>query len=121
MVVKPGLLGIAIDYALGQWQTLDVFLKDGRVEIDNNLVENAVRPTALGKKNWLFTGDADAGERGAIIYAVIDRCRRRQIDPYAYPKDVLGRLPTITNRQISEVTPSAWAKARLLVQRQIAS
>jgi hypothetical protein len=67
---------VAIDYALGQWQTLIVFLTDGRVEIDNNLVENAIRPTALGKKNWLFMGDADAGERGAIIYTVIESCRR---------------------------------------------
>jgi transposase len=65
----------AIDYALGQWPTLTVYLDDGRVEIDNNLVENAIRPTAIGKKNWLFVGDADAGERSAIIYTVIESCR----------------------------------------------
>ena len=111
--LPQSLLGSAMDYALGQWQTLDVYLGDGRVEIDNNLVENAIRPTALGKKNWLFMGDADAGERGAILYTVIESCRRRGIDPYAYLKDVLTRLPTMTNHQISEVTPAAWAKARL--------
>ena len=61
-------LGIALDYALGQWPTLDVYLADGKVEIDNNLVENAIRPTAIGKKNWLFIGDGEAGERSAIIY-----------------------------------------------------
>ena len=60
-------------------------------------------------------GDADAGERGAIIYTVIESCRRRCIDPYAYLKDVLTRLPNMTNHQIPEVTPQAWAKAR---QRQ---
>ena len=119
--LPQSLLGIAIDYALGQWRTLDVYLGDGRVEIDNNLVENAIRPTALGKKNWLFMGDADAGERGAIIYTVIESCRRRGIDPYAYLKDVLTRLPNMTNHQIPEVTPAAWAKARLQVQRQAAS
>jgi hypothetical protein len=91
------------------------------VEIDNNLVENAIRPTALGKKNWLFMGDADAGERGAIIYTVMESCRRRGIDPYAYLKDVLTRLPRMTNRQIPEVTPEAWSKARLQLQRQAAS
>ena len=64
-IFAQSLLGSAIDYALGQWQTLDVYLDDGRVEIDNNLVENAIRPTALGKKNWLFMGEADAGERGS--------------------------------------------------------
>jgi transposase len=119
--LPQSLLGIAIDYALGQWRTLDVYLDDGRVEIDNNLVENAIRPTALGKKNWLFMGDADAGERGAIIYTVIESCRRRGIDPYAYLKDVLTRLPKMTNHQIPEVTPTAWAKARLQLQQQAVS
>jgi transposase len=119
--LPQSLLGIAIDYALGQWQTLDVYLGDGRVEIDNNLVENAIRPTALGKKNWLFMGDAEAGDRGAIIYSIIESCRRRGIDPYAYLKDVLTRLPKMTNHQIPEITPEAWAKARLLLQRQVAS
>jgi transposase len=115
--LPQSLLGIAMDYALGQWRTLDTYLDDGRVEIDNNLVENAIRPTALGKKNWLFMGDADAGERGAIIYSVIESCRRRGIDPYAYLKDVLTRLPNMTNHQVPEVTPSAWAKAHLQLQR----
>jgi transposase len=119
--LPQSLLGSAMDYALGQWSTLDVYVSDGRVEIDNNLVENAIRPTALGKKNWLFVGEAKAGERGAIIYSVIESCRRRQIDPYAYLKDVLTRLPTMTNHQIPEVTPAAWAKARLQMQRQAAS
>jgi transposase len=119
--LPQSLLGSAMDYALGQWRTLDVYLDDGRVEIDNNLVENAIRPTALGKKNWLFMGDADAGERGAIIYTVIESCRRRCLDPYAYLKDVLTRLPNMTNHQIHEVTPAAWAKAHQQLQRQAAS
>jgi transposase len=119
--LPQSLLGVAMDYALGQWPTLDVYLGDGRVEIDNNLVENAIRPTALGKKNWLFVGEAEAGERGAIIYTVIESCRRRGIDPYAYLKDVLTRLPKMTNHQVHEITPEAWAKARLLLQRQAAS
>ena len=99
--LPQSLLGTAIDYALGQWPTLIVFLTDGRVEIDNNLVENAIRPTALGKKNWLFMGDADAGERGAILYTVIETCSRRGVDPYAYPKDVLTRQPNMTNHQFT--------------------
>ena len=119
--LPQSLLGIAMDYALGQWQTLDVYLGDGRVEIDNNLVENAIRPTALGKKNWLFMGDADAGQRGAILYTLVESCRRRNVDPYSYLKDVLTRLPRMTNHQIHQVTPSAWAKAHLPVQRQTAA
>ena len=110
--LPQSVLGQAIDYTLGQWSTLELFLEDGRVEIDNNLVENAIRPTALGKKNWLFMGEAAVGQRGAIIYTVIESCRRRGLDPYAYLKDVLGRLPSMTNRQIPEVTPEAWSQAR---------
>jgi transposase len=110
--LPQSLLGQAIDYALGQWPTLEIFLNDGRVEIDNNLVENAIRPTAIGKRNWLFVGDAGAGERSAIIYTVIESCRRRGIDPYTYLRDVLTRLPNMTNWQIPEVTPEAWDKAR---------
>jgi transposase len=66
-------------------------------------------------------GAADAGERGAIIYTVIESCRRRGLDPYAYLKDVLTRLPNMSNHQVPEVMPEAWAKARLLPQRQVAS
>ena len=104
------LMGTAIDYALSQWPTLLVYLDDGRLEIDNNLIENAIRPTAVGKKNWLFIGEAAAGERSAILYTIVENCRRRGIDPYAYLKDVFTRLPSMTNWQVKEITPKAWAK-----------
>jgi IS66 C-terminal element/Transposase IS66 family len=74
----------------------------------HNLVENAIRPTALGKKNWLFFGDADAGERSAIIYSIIESCRRHGIEPYTYLHDVLKRLPSMTNRRIKDVVRKAW-------------
>ena len=63
--LPQSLMGKALNYALHQWPALQLFLEDGRLEIDNNQVENAIRPTALGKKNWLFIGDAQAGERSA--------------------------------------------------------
>jgi hypothetical protein len=59
------------------------------------------------KKNWLFIGDADAGQRGAIVYTIVESCRRRDLDPYTYLRDVLTRLPRVSNRQIPEVTPEA--------------
>jgi transposase len=110
--LPQNLMGQAIDYALSQWPMLSVYLNDGRIEIDNNLVENAIRPTAIGKKNWLFIGQAEAGERGAILYTLIESCRRRGINPHAYLHDVLTRLPKMTNWQIKDVTPEAWAKSR---------
>lgn len=100
----------AMEYAKGLMPGLEVYLEDGRIEIDNNLVENAIRPTALGKKNWLFFGEADAGERGAIHYTIIESCRRRGVEPFAYLKDVLTRLPLMTNKQVPELLPSVWGK-----------
>jgi transposase len=114
--LPQSLMGQAIDYTLSQWPMLNVYLRDGRIEIDNNLVENAIRPTAIGKKNWLFFGEAHAGERSAIIYTVIESCRRRGIDPHAYLRDVLARLPTLTNWQIKDVTPEAWSKHQMVLK-----
>ena len=114
-------MGKAIDYALNQWPSLHVFLEDGRVEIDNNLVENAIRPTAIGKKNLLFIGDAAAGGRSAIIYTVIESCRRRGLDPFAYLREVFTRLPTMTNWQVKDLTPEAWAQARKLPDQRAAA
>ncbi|MBX7209432.1 MAG: IS66 family transposase [Verrucomicrobiaceae bacterium] len=111
------LTGEALSYALNQWPKLLVFLGDGRVQIDSNLVENTIRPSAIGKKNWLFIGDANAGERSAILYTIIEACRSRSIDPWEYLRDVLTRLPAMTNQQLDEVTPEAWAKARSTCKR----
>jgi len=104
-------LGQAFDYALGQWTTLTVYPGDGRFEIDNNLCENAIRPTAVGKKNWLFIGEAEAGQRSAVIYTIIESCKRRGLEPYAYLREVLTRLPHLTNHQIKDITPAAFAAA----------
>ena len=105
-------MGKAIDYALNQWPSLLIFLEDGRLEIDNNLIENAIRPTAIGKKNRLFIGQAQAGERSAIIYTIIECGRRRGLDPFAYLRDVFTRLPSMTNWQVKDLTPEAWAKTQ---------
>jgi len=114
-------MGKAIDDTLTMWPMLTVYLEDGRVEIDNNPVENAIRPTAIGKKNWLFIGEAEAGPRSAILFTIIEACRSRGIDPQTYLRDVLTKLPTLTNRQIKDVTPEAWAKTRRIdVQRKAA-
>ena len=104
----------ALEYTLAQMPGLEVYLEDGKIEIDNNLIENAIRPTALGKKNWLFIGEVDAGDRSAIIYTVVESCRRRRIDPYAYLKDVLTRLPQMTMQQVPEILPGVWGNPQPL-------
>jgi hypothetical protein len=64
------------------------------------------------QKDWLFFGEAEAGERSAILYTIIESCRRRDIDPFAYLRDVFTRLPSMTNWQIKDITPEAWTKSR---------
>jgi transposase len=107
-------LGKALTYGLNQWQSLQVFLKDGRIEIDNNRVENAIRPTAVGKKNWLFFGTECSGQTAAILYTLVESCRCHQIDPESYFRHVLTLLPAATTSQIKNLTPKAIARAGLL-------
>ncbi|MEP6474125.1 MAG: IS66 family transposase, partial [Gemmatimonadota bacterium] len=83
-VLPQSPLGKAVRYALAEWEPLNRYLEDGRLEIDNNLTENALRPSCVGKKNYLFFGHPDAGWRSAVIYSVIVSCRRRGIDPWTY-------------------------------------
>jgi len=106
-------MGQAISYARNQWPMLERFLEHGEVEIDNNLVENAIRPTAVGKKNWLFFGSDDAGRRNAVIFTLIQNCRMHGVEPHAYLKDLLERLPTMTNQdKLDDLTPLNWKNAR---------
>jgi transposase len=109
-VLPKSLLGQAIDYALGRWETLVRYLEDGRLEIDNNLCENAIRPTAIGKKNFLFIGHPEAGQRSAIIYSILGSCRRHAINPADYLRDVFDRLPKAKTSELKSLTPAAWAK-----------
>lgn len=110
--LPQGLLGQAIDYALKRWLALTQFVADGTLEIDNNLIENAIRPSALGKKNFLFIGHPAAGERSAVIYTLLGSCRRHGINPFDYLKDLFTRLPAAKITEIQQFTPAAWAKAK---------
>jgi transposase len=110
--LPQGLLGQAIDYALKRWEALTRFVEDGSLEIDNNLIENSIRPSAVGKRNWLFIGHPEAGERSAVIYTLLGNCRRHGINPFDYLKDLFTRLPSAKITQIKDFTPAAWAKAR---------
>jgi transposase len=111
-VLPQNLLGQAIDYALRRWETLTRYVDDGRLEIDNNLCENAIRPTAIGKKNFLFIGHPDAGQRSAVIYSILGSCRRHGINPAEYLQDVFERLPKAKTSEVKSLTPAAWAKAK---------
>ena len=108
-VLPKSALGKACDYLLGHWEPLTRHLEHGQTRLDNNLVENAIRPSAIGKKNWLFIGHPDAGQRSAILYSIIVSCQRHGKDPLAYLRDVLTRLPAMTNQDdLTPLTPAAW-------------
>jgi transposase len=99
----------ALDYSLKRWAALTRYLDDGRLPIDNNWVENQIRPIALGRKNWLFAGSQRAGRRAAAVMSLIQSAKINGHDPYAYLKDVLTRLPTHPNNRIEELLPHRWA------------
>lgn len=111
-VLPKSGLGKACDYLLRNWEPLTKHLELGETRLDNNLVENAIRPSAIGKKNWLFIGHPDAGQRSAIIYSIVVSCQRRKIDPLLYLRDVLRRLPAMTTRDnLDALTPANWTPA----------
>lgn len=98
----------AIDYSLKRWQALVRFIDDGELPIDNNWVENQIRPIALGRSNWLFAGSLRAGQRAAAVMSLLRSARMNGHEPYAYLKDVLERLPTQPDRRIQELLPHRW-------------
>ena len=108
-------LGKACTYLLNQWTPLSAHLQHGETRLDNNLVENAIRPSAIGKKNWLFIGHPDAGQRSAIIYSIVVSCQRHGKDPHAYMKDLLTRLPAMNNHDdLTPLLPVNWQPAQNL-------
>jgi len=110
--LPQSLTGKAISYALERWDGLTMYVGNGEMEIDNNLVENAIRPSALGKKNWLFFGSESGGWQNAVMYTVVQNCKMHGINPEEYLKDVLGRLPHIKAEAARELTPSKWLASR---------
>lgn len=105
-------LGKAVRYFLNEYDALQVYLESPEYKIDNNLVENAIRPSCVGKKRWLFIGHPEAGWRSAVIYSILQSCRRRGINPQDYLTDVLRRLPGLKTTELEPLLPGNWKKAQ---------
>ena len=97
---------LALGYSLHSWERLTRYLEDGRYEIDNNWVENAIRPVALGRKNYLFAGSHDAARRAAIIYSLLNTCKKNNIEPRQWLQDVLNRITDYPVNQLENLLPS---------------
>lgn len=110
-VPDGGGIASAIDYSLRRWDALGRFLHDGDVAIDNNHIENLMRPWAMGRKAWLFAGSELAGQRAAMVMSLVQSARLCGHEPWAYLKDVLERLPEHPNHRIDELLPHRWEPA----------
>ncbi len=98
----------AIDYSLRRWTALTRFAGDGQLPVDNNWIENQIRPISIGRNNWLFAGSLRAGQRAAAVMSLVQSARMNGHDPYAYLKDVLTRLPTHKASRVEELLPHRW-------------
>ena len=102
----------AITYALNQWDALLRYTTQGFLEIDNNAAERALRPIAVGRKNYLFFGSDVGGATAAVLYSLVQTCKHLGIEPWRYLRDVLERMPTHPPERLEELLPDRWAEAR---------
>lgn len=109
--VLPGsAIGQAIRYCLPRWEKLSLYTTDAILQIDNNPVENAIRPVAIGRKNYLFAGSHDAAQRAAMVYSLLTTCRMHEINPYQWLKSVFESMHAYTTANIHELLPQYWKK-----------
>lgn len=109
----PGLLpksaiGEALTYTMKLWKRLEGYIEDGRYEIDNNFVENSIRPVALGRKNYLFAGSHEGAKRAAMMYSFLGTCKINNVEPFSWLKNVLSRIPDHSIQRLDELLPANW-------------
>lgn len=107
-VTPKSLIGKAIHYSLSRWNKLSIYITDGKLEIDNNLVENSIRPVALGRKNYLFAGSHEGAKRAAMFYSFLGTCARNNINPQVWLADIFRRIPDQSIQNLEELLPQNW-------------
>lgn len=112
-VLPKSAIGKAIYYLVARYNKIYLYLEDGRLEIDNNPVENSIRPVALGRKNYLFAGSHAGAQRAAIVYSLLGCCKLQGINANDYLQDVLQRLPDQPINQLKELLPPYWKKSAI--------
>lgn len=104
-VLPKSAIGEAITYSLKLWKRLARYTEDGRWEIDNNLIENSIRPVALGRKNYMFAGSHEGAKRAAMMYSFLGTCKINDVEPYSWLKDVLTRIQDHSIQKLEELLP----------------
>ena len=107
-VLPQSTIGQALHYSLQRWDKLMLYTTDGRLEIDNNLVENAIRPVAIGRKNYLFAGSHNGARRAAMLYSFLGTCKINDVNPFEWLKDILSKIPTHPVNKLHQLMPSQW-------------
>jgi len=107
-ILPKSPIGKAIGYLLNQWKKLHQVLEDGRLQLDNNKIENKIRPLALGRKNYLFAGNHRSAQNIAMMYSFFATCKEHQINPYDWLKDVLEKLPDTKMTDLEKLLPQNW-------------
>lgn len=114
-VLPKSPIGKSIAYSLPRWDKLTIYTTDARLNIDNNPVENAIRPVAIGRKNYLFAGSHEAAQRAAMIYSFFNTCRLHQINPYCWLKDVLEKMHLHTSSSdLHKLLPQNWVENKMV-------
>jgi len=111
-VLPKSPMGLAIAYVMNNWAAFERYTTAGFLDIDNNAAERALRHFVIGRKNWLFAGSDQGGKTAAVLFSFAATCKRHSIDPFAYLRDVLARLPTHPAERLDELLPERWAAAR---------
>ena len=107
-VTSKSSIGKALAYSIERWEALSLYTSNGILHIDNNPVENSIRPVAIGRKNYLFAGSHDAAQESAMIYSLLGTCKMHKINPWEWLKDVLTRLPDYPINKIKDFLPYNW-------------
>jgi transposase len=108
--IPKSSIGKALGYSIERWEKLSLYTENGMLNIDNNPVENSIRPVALGRKNYLFAGSHEAAKRSGMLYSLLGTCKMHGIEPYSWLKDILQRIPHHPINKIHELLPHRWNK-----------
>ena len=111
-VIPQSTIGKALSYSLQRWDKLCLYTQDGRLLIDNNLVENAIRPVAIGRKNYLFAGSHNGARRAAMLYSFLGTCKINNVNPFEWLKDILSRMPSHSVNNLQELLPNNWVPSQ---------
>ena len=112
-VLPKSPVGMAMAYSIKRWDKLTRYTSNGMLSIDNNPVENSLRPVALGRKNYMFAGSHEAAQRTAIIYSLVGSCKMQGVNPYLWLKDVLTRISMHAINKIKELLPHHWKQLQV--------